>query len=179
MLQAAITQAQTPRARTGSRSRKASSGTTWVGSEPPRATKHSAGAFAIATELGSARSRSGCRDGAIPRILGSRYHRNARKQSERGVPPNVTCPWRATRQRLSFFAIDRYLRLASWISTARAVPVSSTRRRTLRIQPDALRACRLSDAATANLSSSRRIGGGSKCVSRPESDAAPSALETG
>jgi uncharacterized protein DUF938 len=33
------------------------------------------------------------------------------------------------------------------------------------VQADALRACRLSDAATANLSSSRRIAGGSKCVS--------------
>ena len=40
-------------------------------------------------ELGSARPRSGCRDGAIRWILGSGYHRNARKQSERGVPPNV------------------------------------------------------------------------------------------
>jgi hypothetical protein len=33
------------------------------------------------------------------------------------------------------------------------------------VQADALRACRLSDAATANLSSSRRIAGGSKRVS--------------
>ena len=29
------------------------------------------------------------REGAIPWILGSGYHRNARNQSERGVPPNV------------------------------------------------------------------------------------------
>jgi hypothetical protein len=40
-------------------------------------------------ELGSARPRSGCREGAIRWILGSGYHRNARKQSERGVPQNV------------------------------------------------------------------------------------------
>ena len=48
-------------------------------------------------ELGSARPRSGCRDGTNLRIFGSGYHRNARKQSECGA---------------------RYLRLASWISTA-------------------------------------------------------------
>jgi hypothetical protein len=54
---------------------------------PPN--KHSTGAFAIATRTGSTRSRSGCRGGAIRWILGSGYHRNARKQSERGVPPNV------------------------------------------------------------------------------------------
>jgi hypothetical protein len=54
------------------------------------------------SELGSARSRSGRRDGTNLRIFGSGYHRNACKQSERGVPPNVTCPWRATRSRLSF-----------------------------------------------------------------------------
>jgi hypothetical protein len=35
------------------------------------------------------RPRSGCRDGAIRWILGFGYHRNARKQSERGVSPNV------------------------------------------------------------------------------------------
>ena len=40
-------------------------------------------------ELGSARPRSGRRDGANLRIFGSSYHRNARKQSERGVPSNV------------------------------------------------------------------------------------------
>jgi hypothetical protein len=40
-------------------------------------------------ELGSARLRSGCRDGAIRRIFGSGYHRNARKQSERRIQPNV------------------------------------------------------------------------------------------
>jgi hypothetical protein len=40
-------------------------------------------------ELGSAGPRSGCRDGAIRRILGSGYHRNAGKQFERGVSPNV------------------------------------------------------------------------------------------
>jgi hypothetical protein len=40
-------------------------------------------------ELGSARPRSGRGDGAIRWVLGSGYHRSARKQSERGVPPNV------------------------------------------------------------------------------------------
>jgi hypothetical protein len=39
--------------------------------------------------LRSARPRGGCRDGAIQWILGSGYHRNASKQSERGVPPGV------------------------------------------------------------------------------------------
>jgi hypothetical protein len=40
-------------------------------------------------EAGSARPRSVCRYGAIRWILSSAYHRNARKQSERGVPSNV------------------------------------------------------------------------------------------
>jgi hypothetical protein len=40
-------------------------------------------------EPGSARPRSGRRDGAIRWFLGSGYHRNARKQSECGVPPKV------------------------------------------------------------------------------------------
>jgi Protein of unknown function (DUF938) len=40
-------------------------------------------------DQGSARPRSGRCDGAIRWILGSGYHRNARKQSERCVPPNV------------------------------------------------------------------------------------------
>ena len=40
-------------------------------------------------DLGSARPRSGHSDRAIRRILGSDNHRNARKQSERGVPPNL------------------------------------------------------------------------------------------
>jgi hypothetical protein len=40
-------------------------------------------------ELGSTRSRSGRRDGAIRWILRSGYHRNACKQSERGVPPSL------------------------------------------------------------------------------------------
>jgi hypothetical protein len=38
---------------------------------------------------GPTRSRSGCLEGAIRRILSSGCHRNARKQSERGVPANV------------------------------------------------------------------------------------------
>jgi hypothetical protein len=37
----------------------------------------------------SARPRSGFRDGAVRWILGSGYHRNARKQSERGVPSDL------------------------------------------------------------------------------------------
>jgi hypothetical protein len=40
-------------------------------------------------EVGSARPRSVCRYGAIRWILCSAYHRNARKQSECGVPSNV------------------------------------------------------------------------------------------
>ena len=40
-------------------------------------------------DLGSARPRSGRSDGAIRWILGSDYHRDARKQSERGVPPDL------------------------------------------------------------------------------------------
>ena len=40
------------------------------------------------------------RDGAIRRIFGSRYHRNARKQSECGVPPKVIVSFvRTTRER--------------------------------------------------------------------------------
>ena len=50
----------------------------------------------------SARPRSGCRDGAIRWILGSGYHRNARKQSERSVPPNVIV---SLRQRTAAFEI--------------------------------------------------------------------------
>ena len=41
-------------------------------------------------DLGSARPRSGRRDRAIRRILGSDIHRDARKQSERRVPPHLT-----------------------------------------------------------------------------------------
>jgi hypothetical protein len=51
-------------------------------------------------ELGSARPRSGCGDGAIRWILGSGHHRNARKQSERSVPPNVTVSVHRRRHRL-------------------------------------------------------------------------------
>ena len=40
-------------------------------------------------DLGSARPRGGRCDSAIRWILGSGCHRNARKQSERGVPPDV------------------------------------------------------------------------------------------
>ena len=47
-------------------------------------------------DLGSARPRSGHGDGAIRRILGSDYHRDARKQSERGVSPDAD---RSARQR--------------------------------------------------------------------------------
>jgi hypothetical protein len=52
---------------------------------------------------GSARSRSGCCDGAIRWILDPGYHRNARKQSERGVPPNVIMSALTTRQRTAAF----------------------------------------------------------------------------
>ena len=48
-------------------------------------------------ELGSARPRSGCRDGTNLRIFGSGYHRNARKQSERGVPANLIVSLRGDR----------------------------------------------------------------------------------
>jgi hypothetical protein len=46
-------------------------------------------AYAIATRLGSERPRSGRSDSAIRRILRSHNHRDARKQSERGVPPDL------------------------------------------------------------------------------------------
>ena len=50
--------------------------------------------------LGSARPRSGLGDGSIRWILGAGYQRNARKQSERGIPPNVIVSLRGTtRQR--------------------------------------------------------------------------------
>jgi hypothetical protein len=120
------------------------------------------------SKLGTARSRSGHRDGTNLRILDSGYHRNARKQSERGVSSSVivsgagdppatlafsrspdTCGWpRGSQLRAPFPSHGPDL-------ADRPVPV----------QADALRACRLSHAATANLSSSRRIAGGSKCVS--------------
>ena len=41
-------------------------------------------------DLGSARPRSGRCDSAVRWILGSGYHRNARKQSERGVSPDLS-----------------------------------------------------------------------------------------
>src|ERR1700722_19316807 len=41
------------------------------------------------SEMGSARSRRGCRDRAIRWILEASYHRNAGKQSERGVPADL------------------------------------------------------------------------------------------
>ena len=118
-------------------------------------------------ELGSARPRSGCRDGAIRRILGSGYHRNARKQSERGVPSNVIVSVAGDPPRLSF---SRSPDTCGWPRGSQLrVPFPSHRPdvadRPVLVQADALRACRLSDAATANLSSSRRIAGGSKCVS--------------
>jgi Protein of unknown function (DUF938) len=59
------------------------------GSKRRRAIKPSTRAFASRPELGSARPRSGRGDGAIRWVLGSGYPRSARKQSERGVPPNV------------------------------------------------------------------------------------------
>ena len=76
-------------------------------------------------ELGSARPRSGCRDGAIRWILGSGYHRNARKQSERGVPPNVIVSLRgrsATERSLSKF------RPGAWLLSQRvtAAPAAMT-----------------------------------------------------
>jgi hypothetical protein len=52
--------------------------------------------------LGSARPRRGRRDGAFCWILGSGYHRNAGEQSERGVPTDLTGPWRAIRSHLRF-----------------------------------------------------------------------------
>jgi hypothetical protein len=51
-------------------------------------------------ELGSARPRSGCRDGAIHWIFGSGYDRNAGKQSKRGVPPKVIVSVHRRRHRL-------------------------------------------------------------------------------
>jgi hypothetical protein len=63
-------------------------------------------------ELGSARPRSGCRDGAIRWILGSGYHRNARKQSERGVSPSLIVSLRgrpASERSLSKFTPGAWL----------------------------------------------------------------------
>jgi Protein of unknown function (DUF938) len=54
-----------------------------------RAIKRSTEPSRLQPELESARPRSGCRHCAIRWILGSGYHRNARKQSGRSVPPNV------------------------------------------------------------------------------------------
>jgi len=120
------------------------------------------------SELGSARTRSGRRDGAIRWILGSGYHRNARKQFERGVPSNVIVSVAGDpRPPVSF---SRSPDTCGWPRGSQLrVPFPSHRpdvadRRVL-VHADALRACRLSDAATANLSSSRRIARGSKCVS--------------
>ena len=63
-------------------------------------------------ELGSARSRSGRRDGAIRRIFSSGYHRNARKQSERGVSPSLIVSLRvgpASERSLSKFTPGAWL----------------------------------------------------------------------
>jgi hypothetical protein len=46
---------------------------------------------------GPARPRSGCLEGAIRRILSSGCHRNARKQSERGVSTRLILSWRGRR----------------------------------------------------------------------------------
>ena len=59
------------------------------GFERRRATRRSTEPSPSQPALGSTRPRGGCRDGAIGWILGSGYHRNARKQSERGVRPGV------------------------------------------------------------------------------------------
>ena len=59
------------------------------GSLPLRATKPSTEVSQSQPELGSTRSRSGRRDGAIRWILRSGYHRNACKQSERGVSESL------------------------------------------------------------------------------------------
>jgi hypothetical protein len=67
-------------------------------------------------DLGSARPRSGCRDGAIRWILGSGYYRNARKQSERGVPPGDRVGALTTRQRTAAFA-DAVEKLEFWHRT--------------------------------------------------------------
>ena len=119
-------------------------------------------------EVGSARPRSGRRDGTNLRIFGSGYHRNAGKQSERGVVSNVIRVRSGRPARDHSFS--RSPDTCGWPRGSQLrVPFPSHRPdvadRPALVQADALRACRLSDAATANLSSSRRIAGGSKCVS--------------
>ena len=78
-------------------------------------------------DLGSARPRSGRSDCAICRILGPDYHRDARKQSERGVPPDLieTVRWRAAGERPPLAAqILGHTRARS----DRSVPCDSRRR---------------------------------------------------
>jgi hypothetical protein len=120
------------------------------------------------SNLGSARPRSGRRDGIDLRIFGSGYHRNAHEQFERGVPSNVIVS--VAGDPPAILAFSRSPDTCGWPRGSQLrVPFPSHRHdvadRPVLVQADALRACRLSDAATANLSSSRRIVGGSKCVS--------------
>ena len=117
--------------------------------------------------LGSATPRSGCRDGANRWMLGSSYHRNARKQ---GARCSVECDRVRSGRPARDLSSSRSPDTCGWPRGSQPrVPFPSHRPDVagcpVLVQADALRACRLSDAATANLSSSRRIAGGSKCVS--------------
>ena len=117
--------------------------------------------------LGSATPRSGCRDGANRWMLGSSYHRNARKQ---GARCSVECDRVRSGRPARDLSSSRSPDTCGWPRGSQPrVPFPSHRPDVVGcpvlVQADALRACRLSDAATANLSSSRRIAGGSKCVS--------------
>jgi hypothetical protein len=72
------------------RIRSAAVSTNAKGSQRPRATRRSTRTFTMATRSGVCEALSGFCDTAIRWILGSRCHRNARKQSEREVAPDVT-----------------------------------------------------------------------------------------
>ena len=133
-------------------------------------------------ELGSARPRSGCRDGANRWMLGSSYHRNARKQSERGVPSNVTVSVAgdppatlALRDRLILAAglVDLNCACRSRLIDPTS-PAAQCSFRPMLFEPVAFptlrrRICLAAVELLADRSASPR----------PESDAGPSALEMG
>ena len=87
---------------------------------PARSMPKRTGAFAIATRPGVCETSKSCRDGAIRWFLGPGYHRNARKQSERGVPPNVIVSLRGRP------ASERPL-LGDIVRKARMVPITMSR----------------------------------------------------
>jgi hypothetical protein len=111
----------------------------------------------------------------------SRDHRNAREQSERGVPANVTYPWRAPLPRLSFSRLpdtcgwSRGSQLRVPFPSHRPdVPAAECWFRLTLFEPVAFPTLRRPIYPTAvELLADRSAS------PRPESDAAPSALEMG